>query len=350
MNSLVTALHSKPITRRRIRQAVGYVIKPLFYLVFAFALAAFSGLLLYRFQPTAAFGREIWILSYIGALKMAGRAPDCDWKTVWLTPNQITRMLHIRSSLESQITLVNTDVTSGLHQYHTPQGTFWIPQSGEQYDGRGLLAYLLTDHLHTRTLFSKHHVQTGDIVIDCGAHVGVFTAIALQAGAAMVIAIEPDPVNRECLRRNLAKEISAGRVKLVPQAVWSSNTTLTLVRASTNSGRHSVAGSAVDSTASVSVDTTTLDQIVSSLDLPRVNFIKLDIEGAEREAIRGGFNVIQRFRPTLMLDSYHLPDDIPAFSKLIASADTSYLSHASYCQALPERRAVPHVTFWRPAN
>jgi FkbM family methyltransferase len=71
-------------------------------------------------------------------------------------------------------------------------------------------------------------VRQGDIVLDAGANVGVFTRKALWAGAAKVIAIEPGPENLECLRRNFAAEIADGRVVLYPKGIWDKDDVLKL--------------------------------------------------------------------------------------------------------------------------
>ena len=71
-------------------------------------------------------------------------------------------------------------------------------------------------------------VREGNIVIDCGAHVGAYSAQALALGAEKVIAIDPDPTQVECLRRNFAVEIAEGRLIVVPKAIWSSEGSMTL--------------------------------------------------------------------------------------------------------------------------
>ena len=63
-------------------------------------------------------------------------------------------------------------------------------------------------------------VRPGDVVLDCGANVGVYTRHALEAGARLVVAIDPAPENIECLRRNFSEEIKAGRVVVYPKGVW----------------------------------------------------------------------------------------------------------------------------------
>ena len=63
-------------------------------------------------------------------------------------------------------------------------------------------------------------VRPGDAVIDCGAHVGVYVRTALDAGAKIVVAVEPAPQNIESPRWNFSQEIAAGQVVVYPQGVW----------------------------------------------------------------------------------------------------------------------------------
>jgi len=70
-------------------------------------------------------------------------------------------------------------------------------------------------------------VQPGDTVLDCGAYVGTTARQALARGARLIVAIEPTPESVECLRRNLAGEIAAGKVIVYPKGVWDSETELT---------------------------------------------------------------------------------------------------------------------------
>jgi hypothetical protein len=69
---------------------------------------------------------------------------------------------------------------------------------------------------------------------------------------------------------------------------------------------------------------TTIDRIVCDLSLPKVDFIKMDIEGAERRAIPGSARTVASFRPRMALCLYHLPDDpevIPAAVRAIEPSD-----------------------------
>ena len=70
-------------------------------------------------------------------------------------------------------------------------------------------------------------IRPGDTVVDCGAHVGLFTKLALKQGADRVVAIEPDPANVACLESNLGPEIAEGRVVVVKAGLWNKKTRLT---------------------------------------------------------------------------------------------------------------------------
>ncbi len=74
---------------------------------------------------------------------------------------------------------------------------------------------------------------------------------------------------------------------------------MTLSIGSQHSGLSSLVGEAGEETLEVPV--VRIDQLVAELGLPRVDFIKLDIEGAEREALRGAVQVLKKYRPRLMM-------------------------------------------------
>src|SRR5262249_48747180 len=123
-------------------------------------------------------------------------------------------------------------------------------------------------------------VKPGDIVLDCGANVGVFTREALDAGASLVVSIEPSARNVECLRRNFATEVAAGKVIVYPKGVWDKDDEMVMyvyknsaLDSFVMNGRTEESGRPVPQKFKV----TTIDEIANELKLPRVDFIKMDI-------------------------------------------------------------------------
>jgi FkbM family methyltransferase len=200
----------------------------------------------------------------------------------------------------------------GLLRIETSIGRFWIPAPDLP-----TLAEEIAEEQRGVYESSGHGLKQGDVVLDCGANVGVYTRTALSAGARLVVAIEPAPLPLECLRRNFAAEIQAGRVVIYPKGVWNKDDTLEM----------SVSPELASTAASVALDhgtkgprvaLTTIDKLAAELKLERVDFIKMDIEGAEPQALEGAAATVARFHPRMAISLEHRPSDpdtIPALVK-----------------------------------
>jgi hypothetical protein len=86
---------------------------------------------------------------------------------------------------------------------------------------------------------------------------------------------------------------------------------------------------------------------VAELHLSRVDYIKMDIEGAEREALRGAEETLRKYRPRLMLDAYHRPDDATVLPGLMRRVYRGYVATCGPCQ-LEDNRLIPHAIFFHP--
>jgi FkbM family methyltransferase len=120
------------------------------------------------------------------------------------------------------------------------------------------------------------------VVIDAGAHVGIFSLLA-SAHARAVVSLEPHPVNFAQLAANMA----ANKVESVDarqSALWSQQGKVDLVE-----GPHSGAGSVLGGEGrTITVEAETLDSIVA--ETGPVDLLKLDIEGAEFEVLESALD------------------------------------------------------------
>jgi FkbM family methyltransferase len=281
-----------------------------------YAVAACCGLLFFAaVHQGLASGRLAW-------LKATGAAVDCPWPALLRVPRDAQWLADRRAQIARELSVVNVDPGLGIEQIRTRDRTFWLKKDSQDMAGPALLAYLLADHEAMSTM-NPHYVRKGDVVIDVGAHVGAFTAQALAHGASAVVMVEPEPVNIECLRRNFAAEIASGRVILIAEGAWSSESTLKLFTGLSNSGMNTMvlpeAGAGY-----VEVKTRPIDQMVAIAGLTRVDFIKIDIEGAERDALKGAARTLARWKPRLMLDAYHRPDDPVVLPAVIPAGNAAY--------------------------
>jgi FkbM family methyltransferase len=172
-------------------------------------------------------------------------------------------------------------------------------------------------------------VKSGDIVFDVGAHFGFFSYYAVQKGANEAYAFEPNPYVFEVLKKNA--EMWSDRIKPYPVALSSQNgesdlfiadelgTISTMLK-----NRESTPLKLREYTKSVKVKTMTIDNFVKEEKIDRVDFIKIDTEGFEKEIIKGAEKTIKEFKPRLAIAAYHFPDDKKAIPELVLSIRDDY--------------------------
>ncbi len=237
--------------------------------------------------------------------------------------------------------MLKTDDAAGLELWQTGLGQLWIPKPG----------YYVIKHLDWESTVEKvydHplvHVRRDDVVIDCGAHIGGFTRIALQAGARLVVAIEPEAANLRAFRRNFEQELKTARVLLIPKGVWETTGKLPLHISKTGDS-HSIIF-AQKGPGDEEIEVTTLDDLAGELKLQKVDFIKMDIEGSEANALRGARQVIQRWKPRMAISSYHVKGDPAAMCTLVWSIRSDYLVDTKDLIQAPHGSTVPKVLFFR---
>jgi FkbM family methyltransferase len=219
-------------------------------------------------------------------------------------------------------------------QWSTPDGLYWIPVRN-QYT----LPFNLAEQEIDIYTLGPVHVKPGDVVMDCGANVGVYTRKALNAGAKLVIAIEPAPENIDVLERNFATEIRQRRVIVYPKGVWDKEDTLIFHEHSDDSAADSfVINLERDKKTAHASDkklpVTTIDHLVAELGLDRVDFIKMDIEGAEVRAVRGARKTIARDHPRMALAAYHRPSDPVELPNAVHAAWSGYTMLCGPCAAV----------------
>ena len=193
----------------------------------------------------------------------------------------------------------------GYKLWSTPDGEYWVPDTSDE-----VLSILLAQqqrHIYGRP--GQGGVKAGDIVIDGGAHIGTYARKALREGAAKVIAVDPSPEALECLRRNLAKEIAAGQVVVVPKGIWDEEKTLTFFANNNGAAGDSFLTEGAGARRIAEIPVTTIDLIVKELKLDRVDLIKADIKGAGTRMITGGVETIRRFHPRIVISTEEAPED-----------------------------------------
>jgi FkbM family methyltransferase len=161
-------------------------------------------------------------------------------------------------------------------------------------------------------------IKKDDIVIDAGAWIGDFSAYAISKGA-MAYAFEPVKANFDLLCQT--KKLNTGVIHPIQKGLSNSECELEISIDKENSGANSIL---LQGEEYEKIFITTLDKFVEENNLERVDFIKADIEGAERDMLKGATNVLKTFAPKLAICTYHFPDDPEVLEKIIIDANPKY--------------------------
>ncbi len=203
------------------------------------------------------------------------------------------------------------------------------------YGGRGI--YLFRDALEPELLHLEKLLAAGDVFIDVGANVGAFTVKAARTvgDAGLVISVEPftDSVMR------LSKNVELNgfrnvRIRALCVGRETRQSKLYLNRNKPNSFGLARIGDAD----SVSTLTVTLDDLCRWEEIDRLDFLKIDAEGAEEDVLSGGARTIQLFRPVIQVETTVCRSRIPpGYRSFVAEASPNRLF-------IPEERSATIAT------
>jgi FkbM family methyltransferase len=270
--------------------------------------------LLYFYPPARLF-----------AFAIAGRSPECPVANAIKADENLRLQILYNDQMIKGSKLLDTD-PAGYQLWDTPLGRYWIPAGS-----RWVLPFNLAEQKRRIYGNDQQSARAGDIVLDCGANVGVTVRVWLAAGAKQVVAIEPAPENIECLRRNFKDEIAAGHVIIYPKGVWDKDDIMPMQIDPSNSAADSFLIHRQGGTEVRGIPLTTIDKLVAELKLERVDFIKMDIEGAEPRAIIGGRETIAKYHPRMALCTYHAPDHPKRIPDLVRAAWPGYMVECGPC-------------------
>lgn len=181
----------------------------------------------------------------------------------------------------------------------------------DTYMGRLLFAYRQVYEQHELDYLTSH-LNKGDVCIDVGANQGIYTLLMAQVvgNNGHVIAFEPAEHQYKHLAENLALN---NRQNVIPvkAALGSCVGTATLYHDKNDGGGAlQVPGNPTGSCERVTV--TTLDGYCDRQGIESIDFIKVDVEGAELEFLRGAQQSIFKSRPIILMEIG--PDGLARFN------------------------------------
>ncbi len=175
---------------------------------------------------------------------------------------------------------------------------------------------------------AKEFIKDGDYILDCGANIGVFSLYAAYLNEnGKIYAIEPVKETADIMQR-FFDFFEVKNVKIIRKAVGDEKK-----RAFINIYPHKISalsGSAIATLLDVNygkkeeIEVDTIDNIVKEEKIERVDFIKMDIEGYERYALKGAIETIKKHKPIIVVSAYHLADDKKVLPEIVKSAYANY--------------------------
>lgn len=176
------------------------------------------------------------------------------------------------------------------------------------------------------SLLTKY-ITPDDVVVDCGAYIGSHT-LTMSALARRVYAFEPQPLAAECIERTLkAKKID----NVIFREVAVDSTTGQDFIHTNNDGDASLGGIRDHKFKSkFPCLTMPLDNLIPTTE--KISFIKIDVEGAEWRVLEGAKNLIRKWRPTIIMETFNTKKNMTRLDQWIEDNDyeKEYISSANF--------------------
>ena len=253
-------------------------------------------------------------------LKFSGQLPFCPWSSVLSSVDPRTLGAH-PPAMNIKVIAEEGDIKK--LQFDGRQDMWFPGHTTADLQLWGEYLSVFWEHPANGHYYLSHGtgISPGDVCIDCGCCEGTFAVQALAAGAGKVVCIEPNPYMIRCLEKTFAGEIKSGRVVIrqAALAAFCGSAAFSFNAAYPSFGQLGGKEAKEDLSVQVEVPVETIDHICDALGLNRVIFIKMDIEGAEIQAVEGARGVLTKHHPKLALTTYHRQYDFQCLQAILSS-------------------------------
>jgi FkbM family methyltransferase len=146
------------------------------------------------------------------------------------------------------------------------------------------------------------YCNSGMVLFDIGAHYGLFSLAAAHAGGSAV-AVDPSAMAIRMISRQAALNHAGGKIRTMHAAVSDASGTLQMLSSGVFSEGYFKLAVGRSPSELTSIRAVTIDELTSEFGVP--THIKIDVEGHEAAALRGGRETFTRFSPTLFLELHN---------------------------------------------
>ena len=167
---------------------------------------------------------------------------------------------------------------------------------------------------------SKVYIKENDIVIDCGANMGLFSNYAASKNA-IVYSFEPGKTAYNILKKNIS---FYNNITSYPYAVGNKNQYEDYIECLNIGGSHLEKYSLNFNSGfrdKYQIKKIILDDFFYN---KKIDFIKIDTEGSEKEILLGAKNILKKYQPKLAIASYHFYNDKIILTNIIKQINPNY--------------------------
>lgn len=185
--------------------------------------------------------------------------------------------------------------------------------------------YFTQDYEHAELTYLSQHLKADDVFVDIGANIGVYSLIAskLLAAKGKVISFEASAKNYDRLQEHLSLN-KAENIKAHHLAIAEKEKEITLYYDAQEANIGMISAYANSNEIGEKIKAVALDDFLPN---QKVDFIKLDIEGGEYDALKGMQKLLQKQNPTLLIE---IEEDIIAKTEYTVEDLINFLKELGY--------------------
>lgn len=194
--------------------------------------------------------------------------------------------------------LLKVPATIGLSKWDCH---FFLPPKLRKAGSTGI--FVTREDYEPELTYLDRLLSPGKVFVDGGANFGIYTVVAskLVGNSGVVLSFEPSPENFAILQRNVELN-KMENVKVFCSAISDRDGTTRLYHIDNAPNSYSLGKDVNPTTDYEEISTVSLDSVLQREGLERVDFLKLDVEGAEELVLRGAKSLFSRMRPIVLFE------------------------------------------------
>ncbi|WP_107943906.1 FkbM family methyltransferase [Campylobacter concisus] len=242
--------------------------------------------------------------------------------------NENDKDLYMAEKITKMPKMISNNYNNDLELITIENRNIYWPNGINKKDLPWLYHEIFDDFFKNPSSYNHKSMQitSVDWVVDAGCCEGFFSLFVFERNKQVkIVALEPLKEMREALLKTFELENNIGRFFLEEKALGENNGLIKfksnqdhLCDSSINNNKD------VDSVSDYDVKVTTLDQISTKYNLLKNGLVKMDIEGAEMEALKGGVKLMKECKPKLAIAVYHDYENAVKCRDIILDANPSY--------------------------